>query len=574
MSQWKDAFSKGIASFRGQQYEQALASFSEAISLGSNEASVYDSRAAVYEKLGKRKEALLDSKQVIYLAPDLWKGYARSARLFHSARKYDSALKMVNMALERIKPEDTRRVADFQKLRQDIISAGEADAELQRRKARETAYHFGNMPLELAMTVFQLALQDNPAHVVVLAQVCRQWRSVICGTPALWDTLVLTSRKPSRKAKVWKERSQGHLRRLDLRDGDMKIIWALSEFDTTPLHRLRELSLRKVRVDHFFQILPTCTSRVLHNLEYLELDELVRAKDSLRFTQEAGPALRHLIARNTPVHWSTLADTCQHLQTLVYSGDNTTHPSLDDFLWFLHRNPLLETLDVRFFETVPEPNSAELSEPAIPRVLPPRLTMPSLTKLVLSGLIRGMMHFHNLASSHLPSLQILHLVQIARPIESLLDALFAGSPAPGLTEVKIDLSVIRSPDTLPKLLDYVPNLQVVTIAHVCFVNGFAEALATPIEATNEGGTQVRCPKLRHLEIINCPDVKTGPIVRIVKMRNAQVPQPEAGSRPFAKISTLNLDQCLIEPEVIPWLRQQVPVMSCVYQTKNQARWRR
>ena len=89
MSQWKDAFSKGIASFRGQQYEQALASFSEvsrsdsckirtliiaqAISLGSNEASVYDSRAAVYEKLGKRKEALLDSKQVIYLAPDLWK---------------------------------------------------------------------------------------------------------------------------------------------------------------------------------------------------------------------------------------------------------------------------------------------------------------------------------------------------------------------------------------------------------------------------------------------------------------------------------------------------------------------
>ena len=89
MSQWKDAFSKGIASFRSQQYEQALASFSEvsrnnfckmhtltiaqAISLGGNEASVYDSRAAVYEKLGKKKEALLDSKQVIYLAPDLWK---------------------------------------------------------------------------------------------------------------------------------------------------------------------------------------------------------------------------------------------------------------------------------------------------------------------------------------------------------------------------------------------------------------------------------------------------------------------------------------------------------------------
>ena len=45
--------------------------YTQAIQAGANVHSVYDSRAATYEKLGKLKDALKDSGQVIKIAPAL-----------------------------------------------------------------------------------------------------------------------------------------------------------------------------------------------------------------------------------------------------------------------------------------------------------------------------------------------------------------------------------------------------------------------------------------------------------------------------------------------------------------------
>ena len=45
----------------------------QAIDLSSTEDPImYDSRAAVYEKLGQTKDALLDSKKVVHLFPERW----------------------------------------------------------------------------------------------------------------------------------------------------------------------------------------------------------------------------------------------------------------------------------------------------------------------------------------------------------------------------------------------------------------------------------------------------------------------------------------------------------------------
>ncbi|KAI0719996.1 hypothetical protein C8T65DRAFT_538189, partial [Cerioporus squamosus] len=63
---------------------------------------ICDARAAVYQKLGKLKEALRDSKTVIDSQPTRWQGYARSARLFLRIKKYDAASRMVELALARI----------------------------------------------------------------------------------------------------------------------------------------------------------------------------------------------------------------------------------------------------------------------------------------------------------------------------------------------------------------------------------------------------------------------------------------------------------------------------------------
>lgn len=80
MSSWKQLFQKGVAMFRAGQLDDALALFTEvghhgrliyagaysayqALSLEANEYTLYDSRAAVNEKLGKTKDALRDCKR-------------------------------------------------------------------------------------------------------------------------------------------------------------------------------------------------------------------------------------------------------------------------------------------------------------------------------------------------------------------------------------------------------------------------------------------------------------------------------------------------------------------------------
>ncbi|KAJ3556438.1 hypothetical protein NM688_g2027 [Phlebia brevispora] len=574
MAGWKDAFSKGIQCFRSEQYEQALAHFSEAISLGGQDASVYDSRAAVYEKLGKKKEALLDSKQVIYLAPDLWKGYARAARLFHNAHRYDSALKMVDLALERIRPEDSRRLSDLDKLRQDISSAGEKDKGYQRRQACAIFYHFGKLPVELATNIFSLVLEDNRNFVVVLAQVSREWRSVILGISAFWDTLVLTTKNPVRKAKIWKERSRGRLRKLEVSDGDMKVVWALNELHATPLNHLRELVLRGVRMDHFLKILPTCTSTVIRNLEYLCLDSIIVGKETLRFTEQAGPQLRHLIARNALVCWPVLARPGRQLQSLIYTS-LTKHPHHEDLLWFLHFNPQLESLELGLRDTSPLEPSIDPSESHLPSALPGHTFMPSLVRLVLHGNCRNMPYNQLFASVSFPALRVLHLSKLVDAIDLLLSLLSVTSPVSQLNEISIESCNLMAPLVLVALLEKSPDLEILKLSRLGLVNPVIESLASATTPVDGGEARITCPRLSHAHISYCPDLKTGPIMRLVKLHNGQASRTDPGPNVvLSRITTLVLDGCQIDGEVVPWLRQQVPVFSCVYQTKKEAKWKR
>lgn len=86
---WKESFKQGIEHFKQKQYESALESLNtvrnfisslnystnyrwQAIRGNSNEKNLFDSRAAVYEKLGLPWDALKDAKKVIDLAPKWW----------------------------------------------------------------------------------------------------------------------------------------------------------------------------------------------------------------------------------------------------------------------------------------------------------------------------------------------------------------------------------------------------------------------------------------------------------------------------------------------------------------------
>jgi hypothetical protein len=84
-------YSSGIAAFRATSFETAIDLFtkvrrhrrsaclrpllyatlhSQAIALDASQAKFYDARASAFDKLGRLKDALVDVRQVVRLAPD------------------------------------------------------------------------------------------------------------------------------------------------------------------------------------------------------------------------------------------------------------------------------------------------------------------------------------------------------------------------------------------------------------------------------------------------------------------------------------------------------------------------
>lgn len=152
------SFTAGVAAYRATSYEAALDLFSEvgsdcqgrvcvsvtctrtrssqhrsrasgqAIAQDSQQPRYFDARANTYEKLGRIKDALLDARQVIKLAPTSYKvkrpsradlgsstahviilqGFLRAGRLFRLSKKYSSAEKVLVDGQTRLGPHDDK----------------------------------------------------------------------------------------------------------------------------------------------------------------------------------------------------------------------------------------------------------------------------------------------------------------------------------------------------------------------------------------------------------------------------------------------------------------------------------
>jgi len=79
-----------------------------------------------------------------------------------------------------------------------------------------------------------------------------------------------------------------------------------------------------------------------------------------------------------------------------------------------------------------------------------------------------------------------------------------------------------------------------------------------------------------LEALATPISNAGPVVRLVKLRlTASKDAPGEADKTPARILSLVLDGCeRIDVEWVSWLRQKVPFVSCIYQTKKKAAWKR
>lgn len=566
---WKASFNDGISSFRSSLLDDALQHFNKAIELGGDQQYlVYDSRAAVYEKLEKPKDALRDARKVIELAKDRWQGYGRAARLFLQTRKLDASLTMVTMALERIKADDTKRRFELLKLQENVLEAQRQIEEHRRR----VQYHFGKLPIEIFAEIFRLFVSETQNQLLILLHVNKGWRDIAWNIPALWDTLVITHRNPSRKVALWVIRSKGRIRELRVRAEVLRNLdWPFDSLRGLEWDRLRICKIEGWDLAQYLESISM--SHILSTLEDLQIDDLSALSLDRRTLFLENSGLRALTMSHCNFSWSTLS---AHVENLRYLAARSSDGGIGMFL-ALKSNPNLETLLI-------ESCSLNSALP-VPSYGPP-LLLSKLTDLELEGADASVI-FEYLYFQHLRRLCI---YRVTGSLDyGLCDA--TGKGLTSLTELCISRCSV-SPSILIALLHQTMSLETLELSHLSYtVNQVIEALTIPLPASPDSpllensdvpAVKMPCPSLTHLNVSHSPDIKTGPLVRLIRSR---LPNTSGGTSDegvdssltptVARIVSLTADGCsLIEPDWLPWFRKNVQNFSCIFMTKKAAAWKR
>ncbi|KAH0586239.1 hypothetical protein H2248_007491 [Termitomyces sp. 'cryptogamus'] len=577
---WKPSFNQGITSFKELRLDEALNHFSKALKCigGDQQHVIYDSRAAAYEKLGMPKEALRDAKFVIKLAPDHWQGYARAARLFFLASKFDASLSMADLAFSRIKQSSTKRRDEILKLRDDILRAQFAEAERQRLMRNQ----FEKLPVELLSEVFRYALFDDTAALIRVLRVCSYWRNVAWTTPALWDTLILTPKFPVRKLSLWLNRSKGMIRELHIRaDVATHPDWPFPDLANIGWDRIRVLSAVSWDPAQYID------KRKLGNGTLSCLEELVMIEERI-CRRRASPGL-FLLLQNAGLHslsfskselsWKEVSENLTNLTSLsVQSG--TKDPQY--LVQALEANPGLVTVKILdHFNYICSAQSP--------------LRLSHLTHLELTGSWAPSL----LESLVAPNLKTLIIKASSHTLNLAFKRMIANEGAANLTHLVIDRCSIDSSviNYFLQNAEHLTHLQLNSLSKCA--NTVMDALAgsispskgkptpTPVVMfTDTNRAPILCPALTHIDVSQSQDVLTGPLIRLVKLRISGAAATWEGASGIndnpdlalppkcARIKSLNLDQCSqIDAAWLPWLRQNVQIVSCVYETKQKSHWR-
>ena len=373
------------------------------------------------------------------------------------------------------------------------------------------------------------------------------------------------------KAKLWKSRSRGRFTTLNLRNAS-EVLRALEVLHDVPLESLRSLTVDQLKWQDVTAALPRLTQSILSRLEGITLTRsdfnLGTQSNPLWFSHAVDLSLRHLIADASLINWPIVADHSNHLIRLSSEGFLQGH--ISDLIWILHRNRNLEELQLRFSSLHP------LSPDPPPRQLPTHIQLQQLVTLELAGDDR----LAHTVLSHLalPNLRNLKFNRFGRLLDSCLQHLLENSCVTQLETLAI-LYGDPAELILIQLLETASQLKSLTLSHMSKLGSVLEVLAQ-IPSTAENNFV--CPKLTSVDFSGSPEVSNGPIVRLVKGRNVTaVSENGEGTteicknRQVASLQSLIIDACeKIDPEILPWLRQKVPHVSCIYATKQQARWKR
>lgn len=547
---------------------------------------LFDSRAAVYEKQNRLKDALRDAKQTIDIAPTQWHGYYRSARLFAALDKHFPALRMCALALERL-GEDAKHDGR----RRELVA-------LRGLLEPRTKCPIAGMPVELLLMVFDLACRP-----VAVSLVCRRWRDIALSHHTLWHSLVLAEppKKALHKAQEWCKRSRGQVAELTVRKSLGGVVFApepegayhpMTHPDDLAmrcaiLDVLRRLDLANVKTCHLEDVdvalfLPLGLDIGSPGMQCLETLSVSRSRPGnvaplgrSECRMPSWKSIRAFKISNMICHWPAFTIFVRGLTSFEYKITRTPI-DFEPIRHLLQANPTLERLVI----------GTNASSPAHPIDIQEPLIMAHLHHVELSGVTLSPLSTRHLS---LPSLQVLRLSQLpgsAMVLENLVDD--PGTSLAELVELTMKNCSFQTP-SLTLALFCTPKLETLQLRGDFDANAIAESLSSPsstlppvLTCESRGLVPIElpilCPSLTVLDLSGSPGLKTGPVMRLVKERLGLAASQDGGryrlpgqdsDQRVSCIRTLRIDDCPhIEVATLPWFRKAVPHFSCRYATEK------
>lgn len=449
----------------------------------------------------------------------------RASRLLTLLNEHDRALAMANAALQRVKPTDIRRKQEIETLQEATVVAKLRWEE----NLRAQMCHIAKLPFELLSIVFQEATLDMGIHPFHLAHVCGHWRRVATDTPALWSTLAIRNIPKVQKTLRWLQLAQYKLSSLHLiHPRDLQKLGSALTDSTKGLECL-ECDLGSLEnMSQLLQIRPRARRISLHGP--------IPSDPRLDVQPLVSERVEELLIESLCVRWENLAYNLPNLTHLTIA--KTFLPSFRVLPELLCTTPYLQTLILQGLPVgVRDDDDSDAP-----------LDLSHLTELEMDVMSPP---YYNLAQyASFPNLRKLRLANANA--EDFLESVAVKHPL-ALTELRI-----RNPGAMqqcgpirPFLTESLETLElsktVIPVAEI------VEDLAIGL-----------CPRLTSLTLSNSL-ISEDPLIRLVKARNT-------GDSQSLKI--LNVDSCDdVNPDALPWLRSKVPVVSCVYMSKKQAKRR-
>lgn len=457
---------------------------------------------------------------------------------------------MVAMALTRVSPGDEKKRLELASLKQTVGVALEAVV-TQRRSAQN---HSAMLPVETFGEVAKFLLGSDPSALITLLHVSRSWRNVVWSTSTLWHTLVVARYRPGEKIKLWVERSKGRIRELRVLRSAFESHWDDQHLDGINWEALR---ICNVQGWHFSNYFHENSTQFFANLDTLEVDHTAVDPSPRYLLFAKDMKVQHLTLSHVLVSWQNLSACIRNLKSLTLR--NVRHLSSNTpITCVIEANPLLETLVLDFSSFMAPRHNREVA-----------LDFSYLTRLELAG---SMGDAQCILRAKMPQLQVLILQGLCTPLDDGLQSLTRHGSV-HLTDVILRRCSVANSNYLISFLESLPLLKNLELSYTTNVaHNLLQALAPEPSLHNSSTATVdqntlMCPSLTHLNISHCPEVKTGPLVRLVKSRQAQ-PQ-------MTRIMSLTVDGCdHVEADWLKWFREKVPIFSCAYLTKKAAKYRR